>query len=395
MRWLAFLLVGFASPVMAQGFAGLAKVEATDSGVIDTRDGLALTLELSQIVPYRVFTLTEPERLVLDFREVDWTGLDAAGFDQSEVTTSVHFGLLRPGWSRMVVELAEPMIVGQAGAVVEQSDGRATIEVRLEVSDAETFAQLSGAPQDARWGDVFDTPVLQAPVQDDGPLVVVIDPGHGGIDPGAEHGGVNEADLMLVLAIEVAEALNRTGGVRAILTRETDVFVPLNSRMTIARQNGAKLLISLHADALAEGQARGGSVYTLSDAAASVAARRMAERHQRGDLIAGLDLSDQDDRVASVLMDLARAKTGPQGSRFAAALVAELEEEGVRLHRNALRRGPLAVLNAADFASVLFEVGYLSNDRDRAILQSADSRKPIVDAIVSAVTLWALEEETR
>ena len=395
MRWLALLLVVFASPSGAQDFTGFAKVEADASRIVDTQAGLALTLQLSQIVPYRVFTLTDPERLVLDFREVDWTGLDVSAFDQSEAATLVHFGLLRPGWSRMVVELVGPMIIGQAGATVEQSDGRATVEVSLETSDVETFARLSGAPQDARWGEVFDSAVLQAPLPEDGPLVVVIDPGHGGIDPGAEHGGVNEADLMLSLAIEVAEALNRTGGIRAILTRETDVFVPLNSRMTIARQNGAKLLISLHADALAEGQARGGSVYTLSDAAASVAARRMAERHQRGDLIAGLDLSDQDDRVASVLMDLARAKTGPQGSRFAAALVAELEEEGVRLHRNALRRGPLAVLNAADFASVLFEVGYLSNDRDRAILQSADSRKPIVDAIVSAVTLWALEEETR
>lgn len=391
--FLAWLLL--AGSAAAQEFSALARVDAGASTLEDARGGVALTLQLSQIVPYRVFTLESPERLVLDFREVDWSGLDADALDIADGVEAVYFGQLRPGWSRMVLELNAPMIVREAGASVEQSDGSATVAVKLMEVDADTFANLSGAPVDPQWGDVFEAPVLQSPVEDDGPLVVVIDPGHGGIDPGAEHGGVNEADVMLALAIEVAERLNRVEGIEAILTRDTDVFVPLNSRMTIARQNRADLLISLHADALAEGQARGGSVYTLSDEAASVAARRMAERHQRGDLIAGLDLSDQDDRVASVLMDLARSKTGPQGSRFAQTLVSELEENGVRLHRNALRRGPLAVLNAADFASVLFEVGYLSNDRDRALLLDPDGREPIVDGIVSAVTIWGLDEETR
>ena len=100
MRWLALLLVVFASPSGAQDFTGFAKVEADASRIVDTQAGLALTLQLSQIVPYRVFTLTEPERLVLDFREVDWMGLDVSAFDQSEAATQVHFGLLRPGWSR-------------------------------------------------------------------------------------------------------------------------------------------------------------------------------------------------------------------------------------------------------------------------------------------------------
>lgn len=384
-----------AGSAFAQDFSGLARLDVTKSSLNDTNTGLTLTLGLSQIVPYRVFTLADPERLVLDFREVDWNGFDRGRFAASAGVETVNFGQLRPGWSRMVLELSEPMLVQTAGATVQQSDGRATLAVTLQKTDPATFAELSGAPVDPRWGNVFETPRLEAPVADKGPIVVVVDPGHGGIDPGAEHGGVKEADVMLAFGIELAETLNRVDGVRAILTRDSDIFVPLNARMTIARQAAADLMISLHADALAEGQARGGSVYTLSEEAASVAARRMAERHQRGDLIAGLDLSDQDDRVAGVLMDLARARTGPQGSRFAEALVSELNANGVRLHRNALRQGPLAVLNAADFASVLFEVGYLSNDRDRAILLDPDGRKPIVDAIVAAVLAWSLDEAAR
>lgn len=377
------------SAAVAQSFTGLARVDPVESRVVDTSDGIGLSLSLSQIVPYRVFTLEAPERLVLDFREVNWGDLDTLDFDQAERVTNVNFGQLRPGWSRMVLELSEPMFLNLASATVEDTDATAVVEISLQRTDAETFAALSGAPVDPQWGDLFAAPTLQAPNHDDDTLVVVVDPGHGGIDPGAEHGGVTEADLMLTLGIEVAEALNRLDGVEAILTRVSDVFVPLNTRMTIARQNNADLLISLHADALEEGQARGGSVYTLSDEAASVAARRMAERHQRGDLIAGLDLTEQDDRVASVLMDLARAKTGPEGVRFAEALVANLMENDVRLHRNSLRQGPLAVLNAADFASVLFEVGYLSNDRDRSILLNEDTRKPIVDALAQAVSDWS------
>ena len=382
-----------ASSAIAQSFTGLARVDHSASSVTDTADGAELTLSLSQIVPYRVFTLGQPDRLVVDFREVNWDGLNRVDFDQSDRVTNVSFGQLRPGWSRMVLELSEPMLLRTASATVEEGDASAVVQIILQQTDRETFANLSGAPTDPQWGDLFSAPTLRTPTLDDDTLVVVIDPGHGGIDPGAEHGGVTEADLMLALGIEAAEALNRLDGVEAILTRVSDVFVPLNTRMTIARQNNADLLISLHADALEEGQARGGSVYTLSDEAASIAARRMAERHQRGDLIAGLDLTDQDDRVASVLMDLARAKTGPEGQRFANALVESLTEQDVRLHRNSLRQGPLAVLNAADFASVLFEVGYLSNDRDRSILISAKGRKPIVDALVAAVSSWSANEE--
>lgn len=391
-RLTAFILF-LSNPVFAQDFSGLARVDNDKTKVVDIRSGLQVDLHLTQAVPYRVFTLDDPRRLVLDFREVDWTGLSRAQLGGASGVENLRFGALRPGWSRMVIDLAVPMIVETAGMSVDEDAGTAHVQVILSETNPETYAATVGAPSDLGWGSLV--PTLPAPSDDDGPLVVVIDPGHGGIDPGAERAGLNEADLMLGLSIEVAEALNRSGGVRAILTRESDIFVPLDARMTIARAAGADLFISLHADALEEDEARGTSVYTLNAEGVDKAAERMAERHERGDLLAGLDLTGTDDRVATVLMDLARAETGPQGDRFADQLVAAMRVSGQRLNSRPRREGRLAVLNAADFPSVLVEVGFLSNKADREALQSAAGRAPVVAGILSAVQAWAVEEAAR
>jgi N-acetylmuramoyl-L-alanine amidase len=254
----------------------------------------------------------------------------------------------------------------------------------------------AGAPVDQGWADlVISDPTQAAPVQKDGPLVVAIDAGHGGIDPGALRAGVREADVMLALAFDVAEAINRTGSMRAVLIRDADFFVPLEGRMTHARRVGADAFISLHADSLEEGGAHGASVYTLAADAIDGASTRMAERHERGDLLAGLDLTGQDDRIAGLLMDLARLETGPSGVRLADALVREMGRAGVRMNSRPRRAGKLAVLNAPDFASVLIEVGFLSSDVDRAALTSLDGRAAIAVGIAAGLTAWADAEAAR
>lgn len=389
----AFVLL--AGPAFAQDFSGLARIDNVDSAITDTRDGMVVDLQLSQVVPYRVFTLDAPRRLVVDFREIDWTGVDKALLDQSEIANDVRFGTFQAGWSRLVVDLAEPVALKAAEMLVNQLDNTANLMLILRDVDAAEFAEASGVPASAGWDAVIAEPSLPAPTPDGGPLTVVIDPGHGGVDPGAIQGGVHEARVMLGLAIEVADALNRTGLVRAVLTREADIFVPLEGRMTIARAAKADLFISLHADALEVDEARGASIYTLNAEGSDRAAARMAERHNRGDLLAGLDLSEQDDRVATVLMDLARAQTEPQSQRFAERAVAALRAAGARMNSKPRREGRLAVLNAPDFASVLIEVGFLSNARDREILSSQATRAPIVAGIVAAVLTWADEEAAR
>ncbi|WP_420858771.1 N-acetylmuramoyl-L-alanine amidase [Marivivens marinus] len=383
----------------AQDLTALARLDVGQSAVRDTRSGPEVDLFLSQPVPWRAFTLTDPARLVLDFREVDWRGASAETLLQGRAGASdLRFGTLRPGWSRLVLDLTGPYAIDTAGMRVSEVDGTAHLTVALQrVNDAE-FAAASGAPPEGpEWAALtLADPTLPAPdPAEPGILTVVVDPGHGGIDPGAERDGLQEADLMLRLGLDLAEAINRSGTMRAILTRTDDSFVPLEARMTVARQARADVLISLHADALETDAAQGASVYTLTEEALDRASARMAERHDRGDLLAGLDLSGQDDTVATVLMDLARLETAPRTDRLATALVSGLRQSGATLNSRPRREAMLAVLTAADFPSVLIEAGFLSNVDDRAALTLPEGRARIVSGIVAALQSWAAEEQAR
>jgi len=225
----------------------------------------------------------------------------------------------------------------------------------------------------------------------DRPLVVVLDPGHGGIDPGAERDGVIEADLILTFARELKEILLRTGDFKVELTREGDVFVPLEARVSFARQARADVFISLHADALVVGRATGSTVYTLSDTATDLASQKLAERHDRGDLLAGVDLRNQDDVIAKVLMDLARTETAPRSQKLAGALVAGLRDTvGVR-KRPHLSAG-FSVLKAPDIPSVLLELGFLSSPRDLKRLRDPDWRNSAAIGIRDGLQAWARQD---
>lgn len=372
--------------------ANLATAQVTvDPERTSVSDGwwtLEVAMGLDRITPYRVFTLDDPRRLVLDVEGASFAGLDAAALLSGDRATDVRFGPLRPGWSRMVVDLAEPLVIAEAGMV--RTDAGADLTIVLERASAEEFAAAAGAPPDPGWDVVtgFD-PDAAAALAASEDFIVVIDPGHGGIDPGAYQGGIKEADLMLILAAELAVMLNAQEGVQAVLTREDDVFVPLSARMTFARQVGADLFLSLHADALGEEDVRGASVYTLSSDGGDAAAQRIVERHERGDLLAGVDLNDAEDRVATALMDLARARTGPEGVRIADALAAAMQAQGVPMNSRPRREGQFVVLTAAGFPSVLIEAGFLSNAQDRAFLATPDGRARIISAIRDTVVLLA------
>mgnify|MGYP001039450106 FL=1 len=379
-RW-ALLLLFAANMAVAQ-----VTVDPERTAVRDGWWTLEVEMGFDQITPYRVFTLDAPRRLVLDVEGASFAELSPDAILSGDRATDLRLGPLRPGWSRMVVDLAEPLAIAQAGMVTVPQG--ADLKIVLERSTPESFAADAGAPPDPGWEVVtgFD-PKVAAELAKSEDFVVVIDPGHGGIDPGANQGGIKEADLMLLMAAELAVLLNAEEGVQAVLTRETDVFVPLTARLTFARQVGADLFLSLHADALEEDEARGASVYTLSADGGGEAAQRIVERHERGDLLSGVDLSAAEDRVATALMDLARAETGPAGQRVADALVASMQAEGVRLNSRPRREGQFAVLTAADFPSILIEAGFLSNAEDRAVLASPAGRARLSRAIRDTVVL--------
>ncbi|WP_416538966.1 MULTISPECIES: N-acetylmuramoyl-L-alanine amidase [Phaeobacter] len=389
------------SQISGQGFSGLARILPQDSRAADRRSGVDVTLALSQGVPYRLFTLDGPPRVVLDFQEVDWSGLGAEALVTEDGIRTAQFGTYVPGWSRLVLELTRPMQVETAAMEVDPVTAAAGLTVALRETSAEQFAKTTGAPRDARWDLPAPTPMI-APEDKDSlaPLLVVIDPGHGGIDPGAEafvQGGlVQEKDLMLQFAIELGEMLVRSGQFNVQLTRDDDYFVSLERRIALAHQAKADLFLSLHADSLSEGRAHGTTVYTLSKDASDAASATLVERHERGDLLAGTDLSQVDDRVTDVLLDLARVETHPRSQALARALVKGLKTQGGAMNRRPLREAGFSVLKSADIPSALVEIGFLSSPRDLANLMDPEWRERTARGILNGLLSWRIaDDETR
>lgn len=389
----AVLLWVTASAAQAQDLNALARIDAEKSSVQDGENGISVTLHLSQPVPYRVFTLSDPARLVIDFNEVDWSGIQGADLLSGTFANSVNTGPFKAGWSRMVVALNSPQVIDLAGLSIGE-DRDATFTATLTSSSEEAFLASSGAPKGAAFAGpkAAETPDPILRQSGDRDLIVMLDPGHGGIDPGAESGQVREADLMLSFALELKERLLREGGYEVFLTRDEDVFVPLEMRVTLARAARADVFLSLHADALSEGRATGATVYTLSEEASDIASQKLAERHDRADLLAGVDLSAQDDVIAGILMELARMETAPRGERLADEMVTGLREHLGKLYKKPRLRAGFSVLKAPDIPSVLVELGFISNPKDLANLQDPAWREKAQLGIVQALRVWAVQD---
>lgn len=392
--------MGLAAAVQAQsaGFSALARVDPAQSRLAQAGDSVTLELELSQGVPYRAYTLEAagdvPRRLVLDFREVDWQGITPEALGQAEAISGLRFGAVRPGWSRMVLDLARPLVLEEAGLRILPDTQGARLRIVLRAASAAEFSALSGAPHDPAFDLPAPAPVDRTtrPRVGEGPLVVVLDPGHGGIDPGAERDGLTEKALMLTFARELQDVLVRDGNFEVVLTRTDDSFVSLDRRVALAHAMGGQVFISLHADALSEGQAHGATVHLLSDSASDAASATLAERHDRDDLLAGIDLTGQDDQVAGILMDLARQETQPRAERLALALVAGIGGAELPLNSRPVRRAAFSVLKAADIPSILLEVGFLSSPRDLKNLRDPAWRLRMAEAIREGLTLWVAED---
>ena len=219
----------------------------------------------------------------------------------------------------------------------------------------------------------------------DGKVVVVVDPGHGGVDPGALGiSGIYEKNLTLAMARELKTQLERSGRYKVHLTRDRDVFIRLRERVAIARQYNADLFISLHADSVPNSQLRGLSVYTLSQTASDGEAQSLADKENKADLIAGIDLSHESADVANILIDLAQRETMNRSAGFASSVVDEVGRESSLLG-NTHRFAGFAVLKAPDVPSILVELGYLSNEAEERQLRQSDYRAKLSKAIARAV----------
>ena len=353
---------------------------------------MELRLTLSKAVPYRVFLLDGPPRLVVDLKGFDFGEAQPQQLFGAGLVPAIRWGRFQRGWSRMVAELPGPYVVTQSALVTKAM--QPALVVALKPVRQEEFRPRASAAAALR-NLPEPVPPLEKPdgtVEDR--LIVAIDPGHGGIDPGALADGQSEADIVLTFALAARDALERIG-IGTVLTRSDDSFVPLESRMTAAREAGADLFLSLHADALPEGQAAGATIYPWDESANDAATRILAHRHERDDLLGGMDLTGTDDALAGVLMDLARTETQPRSENFAKFLASRMALAGIEMHRRPVKGARFSVLKSPDIPSVLLELGFLTDAEDRAHLTDPVWRGRMVDALVAAINGWARDEGAR
>lgn len=403
--WIGTLIVG----AIVVGFGGLASprlhAQGSDAAAPDlasvvydarvTGDGneTRLELDLTREADVHAYVMAEPNRVVLDMPEVGFALKPEVHGRGAGLVTAYRYGLLSPGRSRIVADLSAPTeIVSQT--VSETDIGRRLTLVLRRTALENVLTRVSAVPlppssaaTSTPKADRAESPIGLPGVSasKDGPIVVVIDPGHGGIDSGAtSRSGLLEKAVVLEFAQALAAAINDDDRFKAILTRDDDRFLPLGERVAFARKNHARLFISIHADAVRERYVRGATVYTLSERASDARAAALADKENRVDMLAGLEIASEDEGVADILVDLARRET-KNFSVLAARKLVDRLEGATRLAKNPMRSARFKVLRAPDVPSVLLELGFLSNDEDAERFKQEAWRTRTVERIAAAV----------
>ncbi|MGF1446122.1 MAG: N-acetylmuramoyl-L-alanine amidase [Pikeienuella sp.] len=346
----------------------------------ETRGHIELAVSMSAEATFSLFTLTDPYRVVIDLPLFAW----AAGPVETGTISGIRalrWGAFRHDSGRIVVEMDGPMAVRRA-ALVPDGAGFA-ISVDLAPTSPDAFARSSGWPEGARW--MPEHRQAEAPP---GQIIVAIDPGHGGIDPGAVFGRLLEKDLTLEFAKMLRDRIALTKGLFPVMTREDDRFLPLRARIGIARDAEAHVFISLHTDSLASGGADGASLYTLDREGTDDAARAFAERENRADVLAGVNLSGSDDDVTRLLIELARRGSQAESVKLAEAITRALRDRVALIETRPHRRGNFFVLKAPDMPSVLIELGFLTSDLDRDRLNDPAWRAAMAEGIIEGILNW-------
>jgi N-acetylmuramoyl-L-alanine amidase len=374
------------------------------SGVRISGDGqrTRFILDLDRKVDVRAFALADPNRVILDVPQLSFQIPAGVGQAGRGLIKAFRYGLVMPGGSRIVFDLTGPARIENA-SVLEAANGQpARLVVELAAVDQATFMQGLKAEDKAQLRPTLaDRGVAGAVVADatgsaprsvvaDSRPVIVIDPGHGGIDNGTvASSGESEKTLVLGFATALRDHIEKTGKFRVVMTRSDDTFIPLADRVRIARNQKAALFVSVHADALprAEGDAQGATIYTLSDRASDAESERLAEAENKADAIGGVNLTEEPTDVADILIDLAQRETRTFSNRFARLLADEMKSVA-RLHKHPLKSAGFKVLKAPDVPSVLIELGYVSNKDDLQHLVSESWRARTADSVGRAVEVF-------
>jgi N-acetylmuramoyl-L-alanine amidase len=371
---------------------------ATDARLAGDAKQTRFVLDLDKTIQFRAFALPDPYRVIVDTSQVSFQLAAGTGTIGRGLVKAFRYGMVMPGGSRIVLDLTGPARIANS-YVLEAGNGQPPrLVLELEEVDRTSFLQLLGpegrpelrpAVADAKdTAAAAVTPRKPASAPDLRP-VVVIDPGHGGVDNGTQSGGEMEKSLVLGFGLALRDRIEKAGKYHVVMTRTDDTFIPLTDRVKIARNASAALFVSIHADALPrhEGDAQGATIYTLSDKASDAEAERLAEAENKADAIGGVNLTEEPTDVADILIDLAQRETRTFSNRFARLLMVEMKNT-VRMHKHPLKSAGFRVLKAPDVPSVLIELGYVSNKGDLENLVSENWRSRTVGSMAQAIDVF-------
>ena len=342
-------------------------------------------------VDYKVFLLNDPERLVVDLKNAVVDKKLENIHEENSLISGARIGSAGADGVRVVFDLQKPAVVKKMLLLPPQSNFRWRFVVDLEVASAREFASLVGNKhaftneENVKTAAKSSKSSAVAPKNTKKKYVIVLDPGHGGVDPGAIGvSGVYEKHITLAMARELKAVLEKNRNYKIYLTRNRDICIPLRDRVKIARRYDADLFLSIHADSAANRKATGLSVYTLSEKASDKEAAALAEKENKADIVAGLNFAEHSKEVSDILLNLAQRETLNRSSEFATFLVAEMRKSTHTLD-NTHRFAGFAVLKAPDVPSVLMELGYLSNRYEEKQLQQKSYRKKLAISASRAI----------
>ncbi|GHF27441.1 N-acetylmuramoyl-L-alanine amidase [Kordiimonas sediminis] len=364
-------------------------------------NGTRFVIDLSETTDPRVFLLENPQRIVIDLPNAKWNargGVKAMGdirsYRHGQFTSNIY---------RIVLDLKRPVIVSDLFHLPAKGQFGPRLVIDLEQTSTSRFAQAvadtkqaplraSNAKQFAKATPSASQPKSTQPaqqsqraqIQQSAKHVIVLDPGHGGKDPGTIGVlGVNEEVIVLNMAREIKRELEATGRYKVHLTRDRDIYIPHRQRYEMAQRLEADLFVSIHADAIENKDVRGGTVYTLNDKASDDEARRLAARENKSDLIAGVVMAEYDNEVQNILVELAQRETLNLSAQLAEFLVPEMRRD-IKMHKRAHRYASLMVLKSPTVPSILVETGYLSNKTDAKLLNTKSYQRKVGQAMVRA-----------
>jgi len=374
------------SSSLAVAAAGSATVAVKDIRLGVTAERTRLVLDLGAKVDFDIFLLDRPRRVVVDLPSLAWPT------DQPTVdglVQKIRFGQFTADKSRLVIDAKGPVRVAKSFLLPPSSGLPHRLVIDLVKTGNKEFADQvakdRAAKRSAKKAAPAPTPFTPKPrKQANSKPVIVLDAGHGGVDPGALGRKAREKSVTLNFTRELAKQLRKTGKYKVYLTRNRDIYIPLRQRVNIARKHNADLFISIHADAIKRKNVRGMSIYTLSETASDKEAAALAKKENQSDIIAGIDFADQPPEVANILIDLAQRETKNLSVKFA-NLVVDNARGKTRLLDRTHRFAGFRVLKAPDVPSVLIELGFLTNRSDEKQLLSTAWRRKVAGALVNSV----------